>query len=193
MGARDELAAGDGAALGFADDLDEALDDLQPEPAVAGSTVLDALRAHRASMVGGKTTDVDVPGWEGLLVLRFGATSPDQQAALAERIVKSRGKGRALAAANVDLLIAAFRCGLGRARVGDELEVLPDADGDPAGLKDLVAIVGLGEATTARDAMRRLFSLANDPEAALNQAGGEWHDWAVNENEEADEQFVGER
>ena len=70
---------------------------------------------------------------------------------------------------------------------------MPAADGDePASLKELVEVVGLGEARTAREAMRLLFQGAHSPETALTSTAGDWHEWATNANEEVDEQFVGE-
>lgn len=179
-----------------APDLDELeeLEELAPEEPVAGSSIIAALKAQRAAMAVEHALDLDVPGWRGLLVLRFGAVSPDQTQALIARIVDARTKNRSrqAAQANIDLLIAAYRCALGRATPEGELAVVPGDDGEPASLKELVDVLELGEARTAREAMRLLYAGANSPEAALQAAGTEWNEWATEENEEDDQQFVGE-
>jgi hypothetical protein len=174
-------------------DLDETLV-LAPEPAVASSSLIADLKAQRATMTVEHTLDLDVPGWRGKLVLRFGAVTPDQQRALIARLVEARSRARSAVAAvaNIDLLIAAYRCALARAPDG-ELAVIPGADGEPAGLKELVVdVLELGDAPTARAAMRSLYAGANSPEAALQAAGTEWNEWATEENEEVDERFMGE-
>lgn len=173
--------------------LDETLV-LEPEPAVAGSSLIADLKAQRAAMLVAPTLDLDVPGWRGKLVLRFGAVSPEQQSALIARLVEARTKQRSqvAAVANIDLLVAAYRCGLAR-DVDGELKVIPGADGEPAGLKALVVdVLELGDAPTARSAMRLLYAGANSPEAALQAAGTEWNEWATEENEEVDERYMGE-
>lgn len=167
--------------------LDETLV-LEPEPAVASPSLIAELKAQRAAMTVEHTLDLDVPGWRGKLVLRFGAVSPDQQAALIGRLVEARTKTRSAVAAvaNIDLLVAAFRCGLARAADG-ELAVIPGADGEPANLKELVVdVLELGDAPSARAAMRSLYAGANSPEAALQAAGTEWNEWASEANEEVD-------
>jgi hypothetical protein len=172
-------------------ELEEAAAEPELPPQAADDSVLAALRAQRDELGEEHTYDVDVPGWKGLLVLRFGAISQAQQSALLSRIVASKGKQ--IQMHNLDLLIAAYRCGLGRSRPGGELRVIMDSDQDPASLKDLVEIVGLGEAPErAREAMRLLFQGANSPETSLTAVSNEWHEWATNENEEADRDFLGE-
>jgi hypothetical protein len=172
------------------DDGSTDLPELEPEPAVAGGSVLAALKAQRAELGADRHFDYEVPGWHGLLVLRFGAISPAQQNDLSNRIIATKGKQ--VPNANLDTLIAAFRCALGRAEPGGELEVIPAADGEPAGLKALVELIGLPPATSARAAMRLLFAGANSPETALTSLGADWHEWGTNTNEEVDEQFTGE-
>ena len=175
------------------DDLDETLV-IAPEPTVAGSSLIAELKAQRAAMSVEHTLDLDVPGWHGRLVLRFGAVSSEQQSALIARLVEARTNRRSAVAAvaNIDLLIAAYRCALGRTRDG-ELAVIPGPDGEPAGLKTLVVdVLELGDAPTARAAMRLLYAGANSPEAALQAHGTEWNEWATEESEEVDERFTGE-
>lgn len=176
------------------DDEPPELEPGELEPAVADRSLIAELKAQRATMGAEHTLDLDVPGWRGKLVLRFGAVSPDQQARLIGRLVEARTKARSqiAAVANIDLLVAAYRCALARARDG-ELAVIPGADGEPAGLKELVVdVLELGEATTARAAMRALYAGANSPEAALQAHGTEWNEWATEESEEVDERFAGE-
>lgn len=180
------------------DDNEEEPTDLAPleEPPVAGASVLAALKAQRDAIAADRTLDVEVPGWQGLLVLRLGAITPGQQNAIAKRIAKTGDEQ--LPAANLDTLVAAYRCALGRTHAGGELEIIPDADGDPAGLRELVVealeLVPRELATnlTARQAIRLVFSLANSPETALVSTGNDWQAWATNASEETDEQFLGE-
>lgn len=188
MSTRDEVAPWVEAALDDDDTPD--LSELEPEPVVAGASVIAALKAQRAELGTDRHFDHEVPGWEGLLVLRFGAITPAQQNELANRIIAT--KGRQVPNANLDTLIAAFRCALGRARPGDELEVIPGPAGEPAGLIELVDVLELGPATTARMAMRLLFALANSPETALTSLGNDWHEWGTATGKEVDEQFTGE-
>ena len=189
MGAGDELTQ---EMPAWIDDDDPAADlpELELEPPVAGASVLSALKAQRAEIGIERHFDYEVPGWRGLLVLRFGAITPAQQTEIANRVVAS--KGRQVPNSNLDTLVAAYRCGLGRATPDGDLEVIPAPDGEPAGLKALVDVLGLGPVDRARSAMRLLFAGANSPETALTSLGADWHDWATNANEEVDEQFVGE-
>jgi len=172
------------------DDGDEPELELAPEPAVAGESVLAALKAQRESMGDDRHFDYVPRWWRGLLVLRFGAVSPSAQTAIANRIMATKGKQ--VPNANLDTLIAAFQCGLGRSTPTGELEVIPAPDGEPATLKELVEVLGLGTVDRARDAMRLIFAGANSPETALTALGSDWNEWASNENEEADDAFMGE-
>jgi hypothetical protein len=174
------------------DDDDPAPDlpDLAPEPPVAGDSVLSALKAQRDEIHADRHLDREVPGWRGFLVLRLGPLSVGQQTALTNRIMQTKAKQ--LPNANVDELIAAFQCALGRAVAGGDLEIIPGPDGEPAGLKELVDVLDLGRASTAREAMRLVFSLANNPEAAIVAVSNDYREWGSNADEEVDQQFTGE-
>src|SRR5262245_50440865 len=100
----------------WVDDPDEDPADLEvgdEPPPVAGGSVLDALRARREAAGADRTFDVEVPGWDALLVLRLGAVTPAQQTAIAKRLAASGNEQ--IPQSNLDTLIAAYRCALGRA------------------------------------------------------------------------------
>src|SRR5690348_6302787 len=101
----------------------------------ASTSVLDALRAARAQVSEEQTYDLVVPGWRGLLVLRLGAITAEQQARLVERA----GRRKIVNSADADFLVAAFKQVLGRATPRGELAVITDADGDPVGLDERLA------------------------------------------------------
>jgi hypothetical protein len=169
---------------------DDSLDEFATnghEPAVSTSTVLDALKAQRARVAAEHTIDVLVPGWGGLLALRLGPITSQQQAKIGERAQKTTVH------ADAALLISAFRAVLGRARPTDEFTVLPDEEGDPLGLdKRLADRLDLGPVSSAREVVDALFARANAPSIAISGATGEWFEWARSASEEIDEDFLGE-
>jgi hypothetical protein len=166
-------------------DFEPDAEPLEAEPAIAGASVIDAIKAARARVGADRHFDHPVPGTYGLLVLRFGSVTPSQQTDLSNRIVASRG--RQLPNANLDTLVAAYRCALGRVHVDDELAVITGDAGEPASLKELVVILGGEPPPSTRAALRLLFAGANSAEIALQTLGNEWNEWASGESEEAAE------
>lgn len=163
-------------------------EDALDEPVSTASTsVLDALKAQRAKLAETQTFDVDVPGWRGLLVLRLGSITQQQQQRIGVRVQQRN------ATPDLDFLVAAFREVLGRARSSDALELLVDSDGDPIGLDERLAVaLDLGVVTSARDVLQRLFAGANSPTLAIASAANDWLEWARSANSEIDEDFLGE-
>jgi hypothetical protein len=162
----------------------------EPSETIAPTTVLDALKAQRARVATETTYDAPVPGWGGLLVLRMGGITSEQQRRIIER---SQKPGGSLQSANVDLVLAAFKRVLGRAKPDDELTVLADDDDLPMGLDErLASALDLGTVRSARDVLFALFSRANSPVMAISAVGGDWLEWARESSDEVDEAFLGE-
>lgn len=165
----------------------EASQNGQHEP----DSVLEALRAQRARHVADRHYDVDVPGYDGLLVLRLGPIASPVLTRLRLRAERSRSPDVDFNL-NADTIIAACRAVLGRARREDMLVPLKDTEGEPVRIDDRLAeLLGI-DATVARDVLRTLFEGANSPELAVAATGGSYVDWAASANAEADEEFLGE-
>jgi hypothetical protein len=131
--------------------------------------------------------DYEVPGYDGRLVLRF-APVPWSAIAKTQALANRDDRdGRALAAANMDVLIAACRQVMFRDDAGDLASV--DPSGDPHGLDaELGALLGQ-QFTTARAALRWFF---RDSDVAIAVAAGEVLTWTQRMDAETSEAFVGE-
>jgi hypothetical protein len=154
----------------------------------AGASHLSWLRTRHDALTADRTLDYEVPGYDGRLVLRF---APVPWSAIAKtQALATRGEdrdGRALAAANMDVLIAACREVMFRDDAGDLASV--DPSGEPHGLDaGLGALLGQ-EFTTARAALRWFF---RDSDVAIAVAAGEVLTWTQRMDAETSEAFVGE-
>lgn len=153
------------------------------------SSVFEALRAKRAEHSAESIFDVDVPGYQGLLVLRLGPIASAKLSALRARMEKSRAPERD-ANLNADYLIAACRDVLVRQSVD---EPLAPADVDEPMRLDSRLAEALGlSASSARDVVRQVYGAAPSPELAISVAVGRYLEWAAAMNVEDDEAFMGE-
>jgi len=155
----------------------------------APNSVLDLLRATRATYTAEQIYDIAVPGYDDLLVLRLGPLPGAKITVFRERHERSKSPERDFNL-NADLLIAAVHDVLARRTQDGELQPL-DAD-DPIGLDERLAD-GLDlHARSGRELVRELFGAAPIPEVALNTLMGGYMDWATGVNNDADETFAGE-
>jgi hypothetical protein len=153
------------------------------------SSVFDVLRAKRAEHSVDSTFDVEVPGYQSLLVLRLGPIPGATLSALRARMEKSRAAERDFNL-NADYLIAACRDVLTR-KTQDEQLAPPDED-EPMRLDvRLAEALGL-TATSAREVVRQLYGAAPSPELAVQVAVGRYLEWAAAMDVEDDETFMGE-
>jgi hypothetical protein len=152
-----------------------------------GASHLAWLRTRHDALTADRTMDYEVPGYDGRLVLRF-APVPWSAIAKTQALANRDDRdGRALAAANMDVLIAACRQVMFRDDAGDLASV--DPSGDPHGLDaELGALLGQ-QFTTARAALRWFF---RDSDVAIAVAAGEVLTWTQRMDAETSEAFVGE-
>jgi hypothetical protein len=158
------------------------------------SSLLDALRARRAEMLDEQTTDLLVPGYNGMLALRVGPLTGREQSRLTSRMAQSKSPDRE-ATYNADTLITATRELVVRNTEGEPWQSLGSLNGgDPVGIDDrLVELLDLKPAAlTARATLRALFALAPSPDIAINLASAEYITWAGGITEDVDADYVGE-
>lgn len=173
------------ADLNDDDDLEHD-DDVLDAPPTTTLSALGKLKQQRQRIAATRSFDVVVPGWGGLLVLRLGPVTGEQQSRIVER---ARGS---TARVDLDFLVAAFKEVLFRETPQSVLEIVTDDD-VPVGLdRRLAEALDLGKVDSARDVMRALFSQTNSPPQAIAGASNEWADWARSANDEIDEDFLGE-
>jgi hypothetical protein len=155
------------------------------------ASVVGALRAVRERHAAERQFDLEVPGWLGLLALRLGPIPGAQMARIGERATSSHSPERAFNA-NADMLIAACRAVLGRARRDDPWTPLLDDESEPVRLDERLSLVLGLEATRAREVVRELYSKANAPDLAVGGSATEYVEWATSTNEDLDEVALGE-
>jgi hypothetical protein len=153
-----------------------------------GASHLAWLRTQHDALTADRTVDYEVPGYDGRLVLRFG---PVPWSAIAKtQALATRGEdrdGRALALANMDVLIAACREVLFRDDAGELGPV--DPAGESHGLDATLGALFGQEFTTARAALRWFF---RDSDVSIAVAAGEVLTWTQRMDAETSEAFVGE-
>jgi hypothetical protein len=161
------------------------------EETQAPSSLLDTLRAKREERAAERHFDIELPGYDGLLVLRCGPIPGRTLTLLRERSERSKSPERDFNL-NADTLIAACREVLGREQRSHPLRVLPDADGEPVRIDERLADLLQLPATSARDVLRCLFENANSPEVAVAYQAGLYMEWAASSLDELDEELLGE-
>jgi len=154
--------------------------------ALNGASHLAWLRTRHDALTADRHLDLEVPGYEGRLVMRFGPV-PWSAIAKTQALANREDRdGRALATANMDVLIAACREVLFRDEAGDLIPV--DPDGEPRRLDpELATLLGL-EATSARDTLRWIFP----SDVAIAVAAGELLTWTQRMDTETAEELAGE-
>lgn len=166
--------------------------ELEPEPVELESagSVLDVIRERRNARAPEHEYDMLVPGYGDLLVLRCTPIKGEDLTRLRVRIERSKDPTRDFKLA-ADILHAVVDNVLARRRVGAELEPL-DPTGEPVGITDRLAELLRVEATTARELVLELFSLAPSPEMACGDAVGDYLAWAQGADADLDDGLMGE-
>jgi len=145
----------------------------------AAGSQLEWLRARHAALSADRYLDMEVPGYSGRLVVRYGPAPWAVIARVQTLVAKEDRDGRNLLMAQTDVLIAACR------------DVLMDGetigDGPRRFDAELAGVFG-AETSSAREVV----ALVYPSELAVAVACGELLDWTQNAQAEATEEFVGE-
>jgi hypothetical protein len=169
----------------------DAIDEPVPEPIEAESgSVLDVIRSRRDSRAAEHEYDMPVPGYGGLLVLRCTPLRGETLTKLRLRLDRSKDPSRDFALA-ADVLSAVCENVLARRTPEAELEPL-DPTGEPVRLTERLAELLQVEASSARQLVRAVFSLAPSPEMAVGDAVGDYLAWAQGADADLDEGLLGE-
>lgn len=166
--------------------------DQEPAPATNDGSVAGQLRARFRALQDEHHVDVDVPGFNGLLVGRYGLMPQDRIEARAKAIERVP-KAQQPLTASMDLIIEScislwFR----------EDEVLRPLDADDDTIRydhRLANVLGItvDANTTARDILRRVFTVNGTLNtAAIMSHANEIGAWMENVSREVGEKYVGE-
>lgn len=144
------------------------------------------LKTRHQALTADRHVDLDVPGYDGHLVLRFGPVPWSAIAKTQALANRDDRDGRALALANMDVLIAACREVLYRDEDGELIPV--DPSGESHGIDpELAKLFGL-DSTSARETLRWIFP----SEVTLAVAAGEVLEWTRRMDTETAEELTGE-
>jgi hypothetical protein len=154
----------------------------------AGASHLDWLRARHEVISADRHLDLDVPGYQGRLVIRYGAVPWSVISKAQDKIAKPGRDGEGSLLAQVDFLIAACREVLVRESdsAGEPEPIDPNGDTrrfDP----ELAALLNSGT-SNARALVRWLF--ANDPAVAVQ--AGEVMSWSIDTDADVTDDLMGE-
>lgn len=160
---------------------------IEKTDSVPANSFLGQLRQKRKELTEQKTLDLNVPGYDGHLVIRYKAIS-DKELELFGRQAQKDKSGMA---ANSDLLI----------RACDDILVREDLEGvaEPLqpGVKTTFSSGTLGEllgteANSAREEVAEIFSPAGNQPLAASQHAEAVINWLQGNYEEIDKQLLGE-
>lgn len=157
---------------------------------MSDGSFLERVRARRAEQRAERHIDIDLPGYGGDVVLRFGPVSWEVVQQVADRAQKGKDPRRMLNA-QADLLIAACREVLVRV----DGEVGPIVEGETVRFDaQLGAALGIpaDDARTARSVLFEAFSLANAPDIAVAGVAVELQQWMGETDAEIDQALLGE-
>jgi hypothetical protein len=153
-------------------------------------SVLERLKERRSEIATAYTFDLEVPGTGGLLVLQLVPLPRQRLSALTSRATKSTSPEVDLNL-NADTLIAATRDVLARNRREDAL--MPLDPEEPTRIDEkLAGMLGLPEASRAREVLTAVFAMAPSPELAIGVSVGRYLEWATGAEAEIEEEFSGE-
>lgn len=156
--------------------------------AVAVVSIRDRIRAERESIAAEKTIDLIVPGYSGLLAVRYRAISDREMEEYARRIQK---EGDAGIRAGYDLLIETSECILVRVEESEPFEVLEDEDGHPVKFDvRLAEFLGV-EAKSARETVAQTFSPDGAQSLAAFSHISAVQEWLMGKSSEIDPSLLG--
>ena len=160
---------------------------VEPSDNGAATTPLEWLRARHEALTADRTLDMDVPGYRGRLVLRFGPVPWAVTGRLQKLLAGKDPDGRALLLANADMLIAACREVLARNDAG-VLEPI-DPTGEPCRIEPRLAeLFGRETDVSARDTLLWLF----DNDFGVSAMAAEVLEWTRTAGDDAADEFMGE-
>ena len=145
------------------------------------------LKTRHEALTADRHLDLEVPGYDGRLVLRCGPVPWAAMARVSQALASREDReGRGALAGNMDVLIAACREVLFRDDAGELRPI------DPSGTTrridpDLAVLLGL-ESGSARETLRWIFP----SEVALAVASGQLLDWTRSMSSEAADELAGE-
>lgn len=172
-------------------------DDTPDQAPLAGSP-LAALRERRESLRRDRHLDLEVPGWDGLLVARYGPPEPGAMTRYAEQatILARENRDDAALVASTDILVGLCREILTRGDDGDLVSLAELAGESDAIRYDERLAEHLGyEATSAREVVWGVFPQHPDGRAldyVVQAHANEVVSWLSRVDEEADDVLAGE-
>lgn len=148
------------------------------------------IKEKRQELSQARHLDLEIPGYNGLLVARYVPVDWDEMKKIAEKVERSKNPRKELLA-HADTLIIA--CDEIFARQDGELVPLHKAfglpDAEPVGYDDrLAGCLDIADATTARQVLLRTFE--ND--LAVTAQHNVVAEWMQESRQEDDEDFLGE-
>jgi hypothetical protein len=150
---------------------------------------LDFLRARHTELARDRTLDLDVPGYQGRLVVRYGAV-PYATVARSARVLSEPGASAdAMFASSADTLIAACREVLYRGEDGELEAIGPDA---PYRYDQKLADLLGSATTTARQLVHWLFGGDEAAKVRIGSQAGELVGWLQDVDSETTEALAGE-
>lgn len=156
-----------------------------------GASLLDQLVARRSEYRGERFYDLEVPGYNGCLVLRLGPLRGQELSTLARRADASKLPDREFNA-NCDIIIKACREILGRETRDGELRTIHPDEETPVTLgEEFAEMFGL-QASGSRELLKELWSAVPSPEIAIGLQAGEFVQWSSEAVGEESETFAGE-
>ena len=192
MTSRDRIDAADLAADEQAErELEELHAENGDTPHGPPSSLLDSLRARRAELAGEHTYDMEVPGYDGCLVLRLAPLRGQEIAQLARRAEASKAPDREFHA-NASIIIRSCRAVLARENREEELRTLHPDEVTTLTLNDeLAELMGI-HAPSAIELLKALWDKVPSPEISIGMMAGEFVEWSSQANQEDEEVFQGE-
>ena len=157
-----------------------------------GSSLLDALRARRAEVAEDHLYEMEVPGYDGCIVLLLEPLRGQELSMLVRRAEASKSPDKEFNA-NADMLIRACRQVVGRETRADELRTIHPDEVTPVGLDQTLAeLFGIEDATNARALLLALWDKVPSPEISIGLMAADYVQWCSEANREDTEAFVGE-
>lgn len=159
-------------------------------------SVLERLRAQREANMAPKRMTLEVPGWSGMLHVRYMPVPWDEMTKLVSK-ASDDASSKAALQANVDVVRSA--CDSLMVKDGNEMVSLADkmrAEGETVHGEvkfDEYAVSCLGlQASNSFETVMQVFGGAVSPELAIGDHASKIADWMIGTSEEVDKALVGE-
>lgn len=151
---------------------------------------LDFLRARHEELARDRVLELDVPGYQGRLVVRYGAVPWATVARSAKLAAQENASPDVLFAANADALIAACREVLFRDDAGELVSV--DPNGDARRFDGRLAELLNAGTGSARELLLWVFGGDDGAKTRINQQVGQLLEWLSEVDRDAMETLAGE-